>query len=35
MRRSTSFLTAALAANFVIVGIAGIVAIIVLLAAWR
>ena len=31
----TSFVTAALAANFVIVGIAGIVAIIVLLAAWR
>ena len=35
MRRSTSFVTAALAANFVIVGIAGIVAIIVLLAALR
>ena len=35
MRRSTSLVTAALAANFVIVGIAGIVAIIVLVAAWR
>jgi antitoxin HicB len=35
MRRSTSLVTAALAANFVIVGIAGIVAIIVLLAAVR
>ena len=35
MRRSTSFVTAALAANFVIVGIAGVVAIIVLLAALR
>jgi antitoxin HicB len=35
VRRSTSFVTAALAANFVIVGIAGIVAIIVLLAAWQ
>ena len=35
MRRSTRFVTAALAANFVIVGIAGIVAIIVLVAAWQ
>jgi antitoxin HicB len=35
VRRSTNLVTAALAANFVIVGIAGIVAIIVLLAALR
>jgi hypothetical protein len=35
MRRSTSFVTAALAAGFVIVGIAGVVAIVVLLAALR
>jgi antitoxin HicB len=35
VRQQTSLVTAALAANFVIVGIAGIVAIIVLLAAWR
>ncbi len=35
MRRSTSLVTAALAANFVIVGIAGVVAIIVLLTALR
>ena len=35
MRRSTNLVTAALAANFVIVGIAGVVAIIVLLAALR
>jgi antitoxin HicB len=33
-RSQTSLMTAALAANFVIVGIAGIVAIIVLIAAW-
>lgn len=33
-RNPTSLVTAALAANFVIVGIAGIVAIIVLIAAW-
>lgn len=33
-RTTTSFATAALAANFVIVGIAGIVAILVLIAAW-
>jgi predicted RNase H-like HicB family nuclease len=33
-RNQTSLVTAALAANFVIVGIAGIVAIIVLIAAW-
>src|SRR5918999_3774387 len=35
VRRSTNLVTTALAANFVIVGIAGIVAIIVLLAALR
>jgi antitoxin HicB len=35
VRRSTNLVTAALAANFVIVGLAGIVAIIVLLAALR
>jgi antitoxin HicB len=35
VRQQTSLVTAALAANFVIVGIAGIVAIIVLLAALR
>jgi antitoxin HicB len=35
VRRSTNLVTAALAANFVIVGIAGVVAIIVLLAALR
>jgi antitoxin HicB len=35
VRQQTSLVTAALAANFVIVGIAGIVAIIVLLAAVR
>jgi predicted RNase H-like HicB family nuclease len=34
-RNSPSMLTAALAANFVIVAIAGIVAIVVLLAAWH
>ena len=34
-RSQTSLMTAALVANFVIVGIAGIVAIIVLVAAWR
>ena len=33
-RQPNSLLTAALAANFVIVGIAGVVAIIVLVAAW-
>jgi antitoxin HicB len=33
-RNPTNLVTAALAANFVIVGIAGIVAIIVLIAAW-
>jgi antitoxin HicB len=33
-RNPTSLVTAALAANFVIVGIAGVVAIIVLIAAW-
>jgi antitoxin HicB len=33
-RSQTSLMTAALAANFVIVGIAGVVAIIVLIAAW-
>lgn len=35
VRQQTSLVTAALAANFVIVGIAGVVAIIVLLAALR
>jgi antitoxin HicB len=34
VRRPTNLVTAALAANFVIVGIAGIIAIIVLVAAW-
>jgi antitoxin HicB len=33
-RNQTGLMTAALAANFVIVGIAGVVAIIVLIAAW-
>jgi antitoxin HicB len=33
-RSQTNLMTAALAANFVIVGIAGVVAIIVLIAAW-
>jgi predicted RNase H-like HicB family nuclease len=33
-RQRTSLVTAALAANFIIVGIAGIVAIVVLVAAW-
>jgi antitoxin HicB len=33
-RRPASLVTAALAANFVIVGIAGVIAIIVLIAAW-
>jgi antitoxin HicB len=34
-RQPSSLLTAALAANFIIVGIAGIVAIVVLVAAWN
>jgi antitoxin HicB len=34
LRRSTRFVAAALAANFVIVALAGIVAIVVLIAAW-
>jgi antitoxin HicB len=33
-RQTTSLVTAALAANFIIVGIAGVVAIVVLIAAW-